>query len=151
MHAPPVHRPPWALAEPHFLDACTRCGDCVRQCPQQVLVVGAGGYPEFDPARGECTFCGTCAGVCASKALDRAEATPPWSLRAQVRREACLAAQGIVCASCQDACPERAIRFDPPVGARRTPMVDAAACTGCGACVGACPVTAVSLAAEATP
>jgi ferredoxin-type protein NapF len=66
--------------------------------------------------------------------------------------EACLARRGVVCRSCGDACPERAIRFPPLLGHVALPVVVADACTGCGDCVAVCPVAAVTLPAvpEAT-
>lgn len=142
----PLLRPPWALEESRFASACTACNACVEACPQRVLVAGEGGLPEFDPGRGECTFCGDCARACGEHVfapLDEA----PWSLRARVG-DACLARRGIVCSSCRDACGESAIRF-PPTRALPLPQVEADRCTGCGACVPACPTNALSLAAMA--
>lgn len=138
-----VRRPPWALPELRFLDACTRCEACVQRCAEAVLVVGAGGYPEFDPGRGECTFCGNCADACAGRALDRETVSPPWQWKAAVSAGTCLATRNVVCMSCQDACPMQAIRFLPQPRAVATPRIDADMCTGCGACVGVCPTNAV--------
>lgn len=140
--APPaILRPPWARPEPAFAAACTRCDACVRQCPPQVLVRDADGLPRFDPQAGECTFCGACAAACAHDAFAPA-LDPPWTLVARVA-DACLPAHGVVCSSCREACPASAIRVPP--GARGAASVDADRCTGCGACVGTCPVEALSL------
>ncbi|MGO4222973.1 ferredoxin-type protein NapF [Lysobacter sp. TAF61] len=136
-------RPPWALAESEFVDACTGCGACVERCPEQVLVRGAGGYAVFDPRLGECTFCGDCVDACAPNALDRDVAAMPWHTLA-VAGDACLPRHGVVCSSCRDACPERAIAF-PLSTSVPTPVVDAARCNGCGACVGVCPVEAMAI------
>lgn len=139
--APPVFRPPWAKPEPEFASACTRCDACVRGCPEQVLVRDADGLPRFDALAGECTFCGECAAACDSGAFTTVR-DRPWTLSARVA-DSCLSAHGVVCASCSDLCPVAAIRVPP--AARGAAQVDADACTGCGACVGACPVDAIAL------
>jgi ferredoxin-type protein NapF len=61
--------------------------------------------------------------------------------------EFCLAEAGIVCRSCGEACPDSAIRFRPRLGLPPQAIVDEAACTGCGQCVGACPGEAITLGA----
>ena len=138
-------RPPWALHENDFLDACTACGACVDRCPERVLARDAGGRPVVDPRLGECTFCGECEHACTPRALDRASSDEPWTLKALVA-DSCLPRRGVVCSSCRDVCPERAIAF--PLTARvPLPTIDPARCTGCGACVGVCPTQAIALSA----
>lgn len=61
--------------------------------------------------------------------------------------ELCLAEAGIVCRSCGEACPDSAIGFRPRMGLPPQAIVDAAACTGCGQCVGACPGEAITIGA----
>ncbi|MBF6022471.1 ferredoxin-type protein NapF [Lysobacter niastensis] len=136
-------RPPWALDESDFLDRCTDCGACVARCPEHVLTRGEGGYPVFDPHLGECTFCGECELACEPAALSREADAAPWELLAEAG-DACLPRHGVVCSSCRDVCPEQAITF-LVMTAVPAPAVDAARCTGCGACVGICPVAAISL------
>ncbi|MEW6163784.1 MAG: ferredoxin-type protein NapF [Pseudomonadota bacterium] len=138
-------RPPWALAEDAFLAACTRCGDCIGVCPTNILVL-VRGYPEVDFARGECTFCGKCHDACRPHALLRQEGKPPWRLKARIAGN-CLAYREIVCRSCGDACGAAAIRFSPRVMGAAHPELIADRCTGCGACVSACPAGAVTMAA----
>ncbi len=142
-HAP--QRPPWALAEQPFLDACSRCGDCVPVCPTRIVVV-VRGYPEVDFRQGECTFCGRCADACRDGALLRGEDQPlPWTIKAKVAAS-CLAQQGVECRVCGDPCPVAAIRFSPRLGGPPLPQVVSDSCTGCGACVAPCPVSAISVA-----
>ena len=50
-------RPPWALDEYDFTETCTRCGECIKQCEEQILVEARGKFPVVDFRRGECTFC----------------------------------------------------------------------------------------------
>ncbi len=77
-------RPPWALAEALFINACSRCGDCVPVCPTRIIVI-VRGFPEVDFKRGECTFCGACAAACKDKALlDSETQIWPWAIKAQV-------------------------------------------------------------------
>lgn len=59
--------------------------------------------------------------------------------------DACLARAGVVCQTCGDACPERAIRFPLRRGGPPLPIVGHDRCTGCGACVPVCPVGAIDL------
>lgn len=138
-------RPPWALAEGDFTNMCTACHACLSACPEKVLVRGSGGYPVFDPGRGECTFCGACEAACEPRALQRDAGQAPWTLVAHASG-ACLPLQGVVCRSCRDACGEDAIAFAP--GALQAPAIDTDRCTGCGACVGTCPASAISLQAR---
>lgn len=135
-------RPPWASADA-VADRCTRCGDCIAACPEAILTTGDGGFPTVDFSRGECTFCGECAGACGAGVFG-ATADPPWQAVA-VLGEDCLARRGVMCQSCGDACPERAIRFRLTRGTAPQPAVDPQACTGCGACVAVCPADAVAV------
>ncbi|MBL4614468.1 MAG: ferredoxin-type protein NapF [Magnetovibrio sp.] len=151
-------RPPWSRQETQFIDACTQCDKCLSACDEGIVIRGAGGYPEIDFQRGECTFCGDCAKVCTPGAIffqkcdqDLPQQLPPalpsalpWSLDAKIS-SACLSAKAITCRVCGDRCDARAIRFQLSVGGIADPIIDQTACTGCGACVAPCPVNAVVL------
>lgn len=143
----PAVRPPWALGEPEFVARCTRCGDCLRVCGTGVIVAGHGGFPRLDFTRGECTFCGDCVTACAPAALQRRGDERPWQHVAAIG-DACLAPRGVECRVCGESCDARAIRFRPRLGGVALPELDAAACTGCGACVAPCPTQAITLAVE---
>ena len=58
--------------------------------------------------------------------------------------ENCLAARGVYCRSCADACAEAALRAMPTLGGGARILVDAERCTGCGDCVRACPADAIA-------
>lgn len=140
-------RPPWTT-EAALADSCTRCGACIAACPEGIVVRGGGGFPAVDFAApalgGGCTFCRDCADACPEPVFAGAE-TAPWALVAAVG-DGCLAAAGVHCQSCADACDARAIRFALRRGGPPLPRIDAAACTGCGACAPACPGDAITLA-----
>lgn len=139
-----VIRPPWAVAEPGFVEACDRCGDCIGVCPEKILEKGRGGFPQVNFSKGECTFCGDCARKCKSGVLNKRVDDAPWPLKAVIA-SSCLAMKQVVCRTCGEACPVGAIRFRISVGAVARPEVDPVACTGCGACYGPCPVSAVTM------
>jgi len=134
-------RPPGAVPEALFADQCTSCGDCIAICPQSIVFKGSAGYPEVDFRRGECTFCSRCIDICTEDALLR-ETQPPWRLEMRLT-DACLAKQQVVCQTCGDACEAEAIRFRPQAGSVSLPLIDQDVCTGCGACITACPQDAL--------
>jgi ferredoxin-type protein NapF len=136
---------PWAAPEDEFLARCTRCNACIDACPERIVIRGSGGFPEVDFTKGGCTFCGRCADACVPRALDRALGAP-WALKATIG-DACLARNRVVCRSCGERCEARAIRFVPALGGAADPVVDRSLCTGCGACVGVCPVSAIDVGA----
>jgi ferredoxin-type protein NapF len=76
-----------------------------------------------------------------------AEPADPARPRTAVISAACLARNRIVCRNCGELCAPRAIRFAAVAGGVSVPEVVAAACTGCGDCVPACPVSAITLVA----
>ncbi|MGB0748162.1 MAG: ferredoxin-type protein NapF [Magnetospiraceae bacterium] len=136
-------RPPWALAEKYFQEACSRCGRCQAACAERIVVEGDGGFPEIDFHKGECSFCGDCVSVCDDGALQKWDAAPPWSYRAAITVEDCLSLHRVMCRTCGDACPSGAIQFQLQVGGVARPQVSLEQCTGCGACVGPCPTRVV--------
>ncbi|WP_265434141.1 ferredoxin-type protein NapF [Aeromonas salmonicida] len=136
---------PWSVAWPDFVADCTRCGDCLTACPEQILIKGDGGFPAVDFLRGECTFCGDCVTACKAPVF-RSMTEAPWQYIAHIEAN-CLASAQVFCQRCQDSCEIRAIRFSPMLGRVPTPSIDTASCTGCGACVMDCPVGSIRVGA----
>ena len=137
-------RPPWALGDVAFADACTRCGECVVACPQGVLLLDHG-YPRVDFGRGPCTYCGDCVQACTVGALRRDGDVAPWSIKATIG-EKCVAFDDVVCRRCADACQVGAISFRPRVNRAAVPEIVGEKCTGCGACVAPCPTGTIRVA-----
>ncbi|MDX8390386.1 MAG: ferredoxin-type protein NapF [Mariprofundaceae bacterium] len=141
----PFVRPPWALDEDLFQAACTRCGDCLEVCPEDILIrEGREGYPFVDFNRGACTFCRRCVDVCSTTALNQSPNHLPWQIKANVNSN-CLAAGQVICTTCAEQCEAGAIRFKPLVGKVAEPSISGSTCTGCGACVALCPSQAVEV------
>lgn len=139
----PIRRPPWTADD--FTDRCARCRACVDACPEGVLFIGGGGYPELRFTDGGCTLCRACVDVCDAPVFDTGRPAFPWRARIESN---CLALANVHCQSCQDACEWRAIRFVPQLGHAPTPRLDTAACTGCGACQAQCPNHAITMTSE---
>ena len=142
----PDLRPPWALAEPAFSNACNGCGKCVTVCEEKIIFISIRKLPSLDFSRGGCTFCGECTHVCETGALLPTQKPDglPWQLKARID-DYCLAKHGTSCVRCIEECEHDAIVAKPMLGGRSKMQIDNLVCTGCGMCVGICPVNAVSM------
>lgn len=135
-------RPPGAIDEAAFLLTCTRCGECVRACPEDAIrllpaTAGAAvGTPCIDPLEHACTLCGQCIPACEPRAL--LPVTEPRQVRmglAVIDPAACWAHSGRPCSICYQRCPfpDEAMHLRDG-----RPEVEAGACTGCGQCAYVC-------------
>ncbi|PJC86867.1 ferredoxin-type protein NapF [Vibrio sp. HA2012] len=136
-------RMPWTVAEPAFVESCTRCGKCIGVCETGIIISGEGGFPEIDFHRGECTFCGLCLQGC-TEPVFISQTQLPWQQVADIG-EQCLAYHGVECRSCGDMCGYAAIQFHLQAGKIAVPVVNLDECTGCGACIRPCPVDAITI------
>lgn len=139
--------PPWSLPIADFIDACERCDDCARACPEGIIIKGDGAYPEVDFRRGECTFCGKCVASCEASAFSSAvekETANAWQLTAKVL-PACLSLNQVMCRACGDHCDAGAIRFQLKLGGNAEPLIQDDLCTGCGACLYVCPNNSIEM------
>ena len=139
---PVAIRPPWS-SEARIAEACTSCGACEESCPENIIVMDADRKPRVDFSRGECSFCTACATACPEPVFSE-PAGQAWRLSLSIS-ETCLARSGVYCRSCGDVCAEGAVRFQPKIGGAAEIYFAQSDCTGCGACVSACPVGATSL------
>ena len=140
MHLP-VIRPPGAIDEAGFLDACTRCAECITACPHDAVRLApdrfriARATPIIDPAIQPCLMCDDtpCIDVCPTDALLPTQ--PRAIASATILTWTCLAYQGGTCSICVEQCPvPGAINMK-----RGRPEIDPTVCTGCGVCHHVCP------------
>lgn len=135
-----------AIPPPGFFglrhEACSACTECIDHCPTSIVIV-EDGMPSLDFSRGECLFCGECEEHCPHS--ERLFGAPRAFAHVVEITTACLPRYGIDCQACRDHCPTAAIRFRPRLGGPFLPEIDEDACSGCGACIGVCPVDAVSI------
>lgn len=139
----PVLRPPGALKEDRFLDACTRCGECVSACPAAAIQIDSTAYngdgaPYIDPEVMPCTVCGTlaCMKVCPTDALGY---LPKWLIHmgtAVWNEDSCVRNYDSTCTTCIDQCP---IGLDAIELRDGKVHVKEQGCTGCGTCQYYCP------------
>lgn len=137
-------RPPGALAEPEFLEKCTRCDDCVQACPAQCITHIPHGYqdagtPVIVPSTRACVLCTdlACSKVCEPGALVPLSTYEDIHIgTANVRRNHCVTYHNEECTICSDVCPTypKAIELDG-----LHPRVRGDVCTGCGLCEERCP------------
>lgn len=139
-------RPPWFRADAPVTGLCDGCGICIEACPTKILTRGRGGCPQVDFARGGCDFCGACAAACPRGAFESRDQAP-WKMAAMAD-DGCLSMQGVTCQICAEHCEAGAIRLRRFVGGYAKVEVDAAACTGCGACVSVCPARSITVRAN---
>lgn len=138
-------RPPGAVPEETFPAKCIRCGRCVEVCPYRsirMLDIRFGinaGTPLIEAEKIPCYLCMKCVDVCPTGSLERIEQADTRMGLAIINKFHCAAWIGTtLCRTCYDKCPypEQAIRLD-----QLKPIVNEKACTGCGLCTHACPVT----------
>jgi MauM/NapG family ferredoxin protein len=139
-----VLRPPGALPEADFVARCSRCGRCMKVCPQQCLAplpltAGLAAFltPGIAARRASCELCMLCQEVCPTGAIGRVPVAKVKMGVAVLNEQRCFVwVKGEICLLCRERCPQHAILVD----SRGRPFVDEALCVGCGACENGCPL-----------
>ena len=135
-------RPPGAQDEARFISLCIKCDRCRSICPRSCICIAPlergianARTPYLDFEMGLCDFCGLCAQVCPTGAIEAGfdEAADKIGV-AVVDQAECLAFNGGGCKKCYEKCRYEAIDWRNSV-----PIVLPDACNGCGECENICP------------
>ena len=110
-----ILRPPGALPEVEFLEACHRCGNCIKNCPANAILPlqhaqsNIANTPYIDPDEQPCVICDSlaCMYVCPSGALKPVYAEDIRIGLAVFNVETCLRTKEVACTYCIDTCPDR--------------------------------------------
>jgi len=162
-HESHIIRPPGALTESHFLDACIRCGQCMNVCPTNALhpcMIEAGFYGMFTPRLvsriGYCDFtCTRCGTICPTGAIQKLSLAKKQTFvigTAYIIKDLCIPwSESTNCIVCEEVCPvqNKAITLDKKVVTNikgeavevLLPVVHTELCIGCGICENRCPVS----------
>ena len=134
-------RPPYAADASQFDAVCPACdAPCVASCETRIIVRDANGCPSLDFSDDGCTFCEACAEACPEPVLD-AGTGPRLNAAIDLNVLSCLSWNKTMCFTCKDRCDVGAIAFFRLF----QPEIDASACTKCGMCISACPVSAITV------
>ena len=133
-------RPPFALPENDFVETCTKCDECLKVCPPNILFKLADNTPAMDLSIRGCQMCKDwpCVSVCEPGALirdaDNLEELPKFAA-VTINEDTCLPYQGPECGACAHACPvPNALTWEKSI----KPVIDPELCTGCALCREAC-------------
>jgi MauM/NapG family ferredoxin protein len=144
-------RPPGAVEELTFKGLCTRCGNCIRSCPYNIIRRDTEPYSITGILTPVLTFdkdycredCIRCTQVCPSGALAGVDVKnkPDVSIGlARVDMKICLLGEDRECSACMRWCPYGAIHYVfSEIEYTLVPVIDPGKCNGCGACEKACP------------
>jgi len=160
-HPATVIRPPGA-ADRAFNALCSRCGNCMKACPYDLIVpdLGTTGIDGLltpvlkfrsqnsDQENFCFQSCTACTNVCPSGAIRKLK--PDEKLQtaiglARIDKKRCIAwEKGELCVVCQEFCPYQAIIETQHKGVN-CPIIDADKCRGCGACESQCPAQPIAI------
>ena len=153
----PLLRPPGAISERQFLQACSRCDECIHACPKDaiqratkkmgVLVFNT---PYIDPMRNPCVMCTDlpCISACPDGALLPVQELSDVSMGyAILDKKKCQAYGDTFCQQCVIDCPVPGAIHQ----VQDKPIIDKNICTGCGVCMRSCSTVNIPLAIKIKP
>ncbi len=155
----PLLRPPGALSERAFLQACTRCDKCIHACPKDAIlrVPKKMGFlimdtPYIDPIKVPCVMCDDlpCISACPDGALLPVPGGPADVEMgyAILDKNKCQAYGHTFCQQCVIDCP---IPGAITQNREQQPIFHKDICTGCGVCVRSCSTVNIPVAIKIKP
>ena len=153
----PLIRPPGAISEKAFLNACTRCDECVNVCPKAAIVKAPKkmgflimGSPYIDPLKNPCVMCDDlpCISACPDKALLPVPSPADVAMGYAILDKKNCQAYGITfCQQCIIDCPIPGAITQVD----EKPIFHKKICTGCGVCVLSCSTVNIPVAIKIKP
>ena len=153
----PVLRPPGAITEKAFLQACSRCDECIHACPKDAIQRAPKkmGFlihntPYIDPMRNPCVMCTDlpCIPACPDGALLPVQELTDVSMGyAILDKKKCQAYGDTFCQQCVIDCPVPGAIHQVD----NKPVIDKNICTGCGVCMRSCSTVNIPLAIKIKP
>lgn len=144
--------PPGSLSFQNLSTHCTGCQLCVSECPNQVLRPSSDLMHLMQPTmsyehgycRPECTRCSEVCPAGAIKQIDKLEKTSIQIGHAVwIKKNCVVLTDEVECGNCARHCPSGAIVMVPSdpnnEESPKVPVINEAACIGCGACEYVCP------------
>jgi len=155
----PLIRPPGAISEKAFLNACSRCDECKNACPKDAIQMAPKkmgflimGTPYIDPLKNPCVMCDDlyCISACPDKALmpvaSPADVTMGYAILDKKHCQT-YGDEPTFCQQCVIDCPipGAITQVDSK------PIFHKKVCTGCGVCVRSCSTVNIPVAIKVKP
>ena len=155
----PLLRPPGAISERAFLQACTRCDKCINACPKDAIqkVPRKMGFlimdtPYIDPVKVPCVMCDDlpCISACEDEALLPVPGGPTDVEMgyAILDKKKCQSYGHTFCQQCVIDCP---VPGSITQNREQQPIFHKDICTGCGVCVRSCSTVNIPVAIKIKP